>query len=115
MEEERLSTLLEAWNTPHAGARAVLLDEALAPGGFYYADPHLPDPVTDRAGLEAFLAEFRTRRPEGRLEAGAVVSHHGHACTPFVLSDGARRLGSGMFFADMDGAGRVSRLVGFVQ
>ena len=114
MEEERLSILLEAWNAPEAGARAALLERALAPGGIYYADPHLPDPVTDRAGLEAFLVEFRRRLPEGRLEAGAVVSHHGHACTPFVLSNGTQRLGSGMFFADLDGAGRVARLVGFV-
>jgi hypothetical protein len=115
MVEDRLSTLLAAWNAPDEKARSMFLDTALSHEGIYYADPHLPDPVIDRAGLEAFLTEFRRRLPEGHLEAGAVVMHHTHACTPFVLSDGARRLGSGMFFADLDGEGRVARLVGFVQ
>jgi hypothetical protein len=113
--EERLSTLLAAWNASGEGDRSALLDTALAPDGIYFSDPQMPDPVIDRAGLEAFLAEFRRRLPEGHLEAGAVVMHHTHACTPFVLSDGIRRLGSGMFFADLDGEGRVARLVGFVQ
>lgn len=115
MTKDALSRLLTAWNEPEAQHRAAILDGALSASGVYYADPHLPEPATDRTAFEDFLDKFTTALPDAELETGPVLVHHGHARVEAKLSRGDQIIAKGHYFADLDEDGRVARLIGFME
>lgn len=114
MSQHNLNRLLQAWNDPDAEGRSRILDETVSPQGFYYADPHLPDPAEGRAAFEEYLTKFTGALPEGEMEIGPVDQHHDHARVEFRILRAGQPLAQGHYFADLDGEGRVSRLIGFM-
>ena len=77
---------------------------------FYYADPQTPEPMTSLDEFVAFLAHF----PPGA--SAAVIPpadvHHGHARANVAFDFGGKAM-VGQYFADLDGEGRITRIVGF--
>lgn len=114
MPEHTLTRLLTAWNDPEAEGRAQILDDTLSADGVYYSDPHLPEPAEGRAAFESYLEKFTGALPDGEMETGPVDEHHNHARVEFRILRAGQPLAQGHYFAELDGEGRVARLVGFM-
>ena len=113
-EAHPLLRLLEAWGAPSSAERYRIVSEATAED-FYYADPH-SGPLGDRAAFIGFLNTFKTRLPDGRIEAtGPVDQHETHARVAFTLLRDTGPVRHGVYVADLDSANRVTRLVGFLE
>ena len=107
-----LGALFRAWGAPEA-ERPALIDAAVAPD-FYYADPHAPAPITSAASFLEFIAGFSRNMPGAAAELVEPVDmHHGHARCTVRFLNGGKVMMTGQYFADLDGEGRVSRLIGF--
>ena len=115
MSEETLGRLLTAWSTPDAEDRTEILDDCISASGFYYCDPHLPDPAGDRAAFEDFLTKFTSALPDAEIQTGAALTHHTHALMAFRLFARDQMMGAGHYAASFDAEGRVTRLVGFME
>ncbi|RVT87125.1 hypothetical protein DXV76_03290 [Rhodobacteraceae bacterium CCMM004] len=115
MSEANLTRLLSAWTNPVKDDRAEILDATVSPQDFYYCDPHVPEPVTDRAGLEWFLDRFTGALPDAEMNLGAMQGHHAHGKIPFTLFKGDTPMAKGDYVAEFDGDGRITRLVGFME
>ncbi|MEP1933813.1 MAG: nuclear transport factor 2 family protein [Paracoccaceae bacterium] len=110
---DALNALFSAWGDTDPKSRAATLGSALATD-FYYADPQVPAPITNLDDLAGYLAGFTEHMPGASAQvAGAPSSHNGHVRV-FVdfMKDDARMM-RGQYFADLDDAGKITRLVGF--
>lgn len=106
--------LFSAWGASASAERYRIVCD-VTPEEFYYADPH-SGPLHGRAAFLGFLNTVKTRLPDGALEpTGPVDAHDGHARVPFALTRSGAPVRQGVYFADLDGTGRVARLVGFLE
>ena len=82
----------------------------------YYTDPRTEAPLTDMAALCGYVGQFLPMCPPGaRVEVTDPVDvRNGHArvTVKFIMSDEMQQ--TGQYFADLDAAGQITRLVGFV-
>lgn len=113
-DAQSLKDFFAAWGEPDADGRAALVAAAVGES-IYYADPHAPEPVTSADELASFIGMFTKNSPPGaRAEViEPVDSHHRHvrANIRFVMSEEMQMVGQ--YFADLDAAGKITRLVGF--
>ena len=110
---DALTAVFSAWGDTDPKSRAATLGAALATD-FYYADPNVPAPITNIDVLGGYLAGFSENIPGASAQvAGPPSAHIGHARV-FVdfLKDGTRMM-RGQYFADLDDAGKITRLIGF--
>lgn len=81
-----------------------------------YDDPRTEAPITDKDALVAYIAQFLPMCPPGaEVEVVDPVDvRRGVArCTiDFIMSADMRQ--TGQYFAELDGDGKIVRLVGFV-
>jgi hypothetical protein len=101
-----------AWNETDDGARLTLLERCWADDATY-TDPTAS--VTGREGLAAHIGQFQAERPGFRLELTSGVDEHGgrlRFAWRMLAPDGAEVL-EGLDFGELDGSGRLSRIVGF--
>lgn len=81
----------------------------------YYSDPRSEAPLTDITALCAYVAQFLPMCPPGaRVEVANPVDEkngHARATVRFIMSDEMQQ--TGQYFADLDAAGKITRLVGF--
>jgi hypothetical protein len=107
-----IETYVRAWHEDDEAARRRLLEQSWAGGGVY-ADPRAT--VEGRDALVAHIAGFRQRLPGGRIELRSAVDEHG----PFfrfaraTLDASGNVLMEGVDFGELDGDGRIARIVGF--
>ncbi len=109
-----LSNFFAAWGDDSAEGRAALVAPAIG-DTFHYADPHSPAPITSAGDFLDFVAGFAKSAPGARAEVvGPADSHNGHfRCTVrFVM--GPDKAMTGQYFGDLDDAGKITRIVGFV-
>lgn len=113
-ENHPILRLLDAWAAPTSAERYRIVCDVTAED-FYYADPH-SGPLPNRTEFLGFLNTFKTRLPDGEMTATSPVDQHEtHARVDFALSRSGTPVRNGVFFADLDGDNRVSRLVGFLE
>ena len=86
--------------------------DALTVETIYYSDPH-SGPVAGREPLKSVIAEFRQMMPGGSAAASKADGYAGHerAAVTF-MKDGASFM-TGQYVAELDSAGRLTRLIGF--
>lgn len=109
---QTLEDFFAAWGETDSKARAAILRRVCA-DSFYYADPNAPDPVTSVDGMNDYLAMFTSHMPGGSAKAAVINPCHSHArVTVDFEKDGAQMM-RGQYFADLDGDGRITRMVGF--
>ncbi len=81
----------------------------------YYADPRTEVPLTEIAALCGYVGQFLPMCPPGaRVEVAEPVdikNGHARATVRFIMSDEMQQ--TGQYFADLDAAGKITRLVGF--
>jgi hypothetical protein len=113
-DTKSLTDFFAAWGETDADDRAALVASVVG-DSIYYADPHAPAPITSAAELAAFIGMFSEKSPPGaRAEVIEPVDfHHGHARANvrFIMSEEMQMVGQ--YFADLDAAGKITRLVGF--
>jgi hypothetical protein len=102
---------LAAWNERDATARRALLERV------WYAEGSYVDPqaaATNRNELEKMIAGFQASNPEAHfILRGGVDQHHGHVRFYWTLRLGPGREMAGMDYGEVDGAGRLTKIVGF--
>lgn len=110
--ETLVDTYGAAWSAPDDETRSRLLHAAWADDG-RYQDPN--SDVQGRDALDAHIAGFQSRFPGARIErVGAAANHHGAILFRWriVARDGTALL-SGQDYAELDGNGRITKIVGF--
>ena len=83
----------------------------------YYADAHLPDPLVGRELHDRFITQFRDRFPDFRLKlASPGQSHHGYFRFAWeLLKPDDSVFVQGMYFGEINDAGKISKIIGFVD
>ncbi|WP_282091544.1 nuclear transport factor 2 family protein [Epibacterium ulvae] len=108
-----ITTFFSAWGDLPPESRADKLTAALGPQ-FTYADPNTPDVVTGQAAFLEYVAQFTAHMPDG--EARVVATSQTASCTRVTvdfLSNGTHMM-RGQYFADLDTAGKITRMIGFI-
>jgi hypothetical protein len=110
--DQTVAVYSAAWNEPDIAARRQLLDKSWATDGTY------TDPTVHLEGREALvqhISGFLTGLPGARLAPTSRSDHH-HGMLRFtwriVKPDGST-LTEGMDFGELDGDGRIRKIVGF--
>ncbi|MGY1694670.1 nuclear transport factor 2 family protein [Geodermatophilus sp. SYSU D00814] len=101
-----------AWLETDAAARRALLDTCWAEDGVY-CDPL--SRVEGRDGLSSLIGSFQEGNPGARIEiVSGVDEHDGHLrfAWRMLAADGSVAV-EGTDFGDVDGEGRLRRIVGF--
>jgi hypothetical protein len=112
MSASLVATYAAAWDELDAEARSRLLEECWAPEGVY-VDPTAR--AEGRSGLSAHIAGFHRRFPGCRIDLTTGPDGHGpHLRFGWAMKrpDGSVEL-EGMDYAELDGEGRLRRIVGF--
>ncbi len=112
---QSLSDFFAAWTMTEDEGRDGKIASAFGET-VYYADPRTEAPLTDLAALCAYVGQFLPMCPPGaRVEVAEPVdvkNGHARATVRFIMSDEMQQ--TGQYFADLDAAGKITRLVGFV-
>jgi hypothetical protein len=112
MSASLVATYAAAWDELDPEARDRLLEECWAPEGVY-VDPTAR--AEGRASLSAYIGGFHRRLPGYRIDVTAGPDGHGpHLRFAWEMKrpDGSVEL-EGMDYAELDGDGRLRRIVGF--
>ncbi|MBD3678654.1 MAG: nuclear transport factor 2 family protein [Rhodobacteraceae bacterium] len=109
---EAIETFFAAWGETDPEAQERLIDGA-ASGTFYYADPNTPQPLHSLSEFLDYVTAFSANMPGAGARVATVSQHHDHArATVEFTRDGAVMM-RGQYFADLDAAGKIERMVGF--
>ncbi len=111
---QSLQDFFAAWTMTEDEGRDDQIASAFG-GTVYYADPRTEAPITDMGGLCAYVGQFLPMCPPGaKVEVADPVdvrNGHARATVHFVMSDEMQQ--TGQYFADLDDAGKITRIVGF--
>lgn len=80
---------------------------------FLYVDPRTDAPITSQTDYNVHLGAFTRQMPGAAATVVSLSEHHGHARATVEFSAGGKAMMRGQYFADLDGDGRILRLVGF--
>lgn len=103
--------IFAAWGMKDAGSRAACVN-TLTAETVYYADPH-SGAIEGRPALLAMLDEFRTMMPEGGADVVSSDGFDGHARAVVAFLNGGNTMMTSQYIAQLDTAGRITRLIGF--
>lgn len=107
-----ITTFFSAWSEPDSGARAQILERCVSPN-VVYADPNTPAPLSSSDDLNGYLAMFTQHMPGASADVVSLSEHSESArATVDFVKDGAAMM-RGQYFADLDNAGRITRIIGF--
>lgn len=111
---QSLIDFFTAWTEADAPTREAQVRGALAPA-FSYLDPRTPEPITEADAMVVYVGEFLPMCPPGaQVSVAEPVDEklgHARATVHFVMNAEMKQVGQ--YFADLDGAGKITRLVGF--
>ena len=101
-----------AWSVPDDAARDAQIAATLG-ASILYADPRTPAPLTTPAAVQDYVGQFSKSAPGWPVEAVHLSKTLGfvRATVRFGEGDHAQW---GQYVADLDDAGLITRLVGFV-
>lgn len=109
--EERVDTLVAAWNEPEPEARRTLLASCWRPDALFVDRMGYVDGID---ALDDFIANAHRFMPGVRMErTGPVREMHGRILFPWRLSGPDGEIGAGSNAGRMDGEGRIAELTGF--
>ena len=109
---ETIELSFAAWGEADAEKRAQMIADTTG-GSFYYADPNTPEPITSAEAFVEYLAMFTQHMPNAGAKVVSVSQHHGHARATVAFTAGGKEMMRGQYFADLDGQGKITRLIGF--
>jgi hypothetical protein len=112
LADETVAAYAAAWNEQDEDARRSLLERSWADDGVY-TDP--TGRAEGRAALVQHIGGFHSRMPGNRIElASGIDEHQGLLRFTWRMlgADGVVLL-DGMDFGELDGDGRLTRIVGF--
>ncbi|QFT97409.1 hypothetical protein FIU85_08860 [Roseovarius sp. THAF8] len=101
-----------AWGDGDAEARMAVLNDVLA-DGVRYADPRLEEPLVGTAAVIGYVGQFSQMAPGAIAQIAGLETRDGitRATVEFIMADGQMQLGQ--YMIEADGAGQLTRLVGF--
>lgn len=102
----------DAWSEPDAAKRTSLLNQTWSSEGTY-TDPTAH--VEGRDALNVHIGKFFEQYPGAKILVSSKVDAHHHRfrfAWRMVTADGATAL-EGMDYGELDGNGRIKRIVGF--
>jgi SnoaL-like protein len=109
--DETIASYAAAWNESNEAPRRQLLEKAWATNGTY-TDPTAH--VEGREALVQHIAGFLESMPGARIVATSHTdSHHGALRFSWRLIQPDGTAIEGMDFGELDGDGRIKRIVGF--
>ncbi len=110
---DSLTAFFSAWGDQSPESRAQKTDTALGPQ-FTYADPNTPDVIVGRDAYLEYLAQFASQMPGGsaRVVDQSQTAHCVRATVDFLSGD--TRMMRGQYFADLNAAGKITRMIGFI-
>lgn len=112
---QSLTDFFAAWTTEDVDGRGAFVASAIG-DGFSYMDPRTEQPITDAGAMSDYLAMFLQNCPPGAavnvLEPVDVRGNTARLTIDFVMGPDMKQ--TGQYFADLDDAGKITRLVGFV-
>lgn len=112
--DEAVRLYFDAWNETDAAKRKALLAPVWAEGGVY------ADPTVETVGIDALcehIGRLLARLPGSRIGlTGAIETHHHFSRFSWSRVDAAGKpMRNGVDFAEIDGAGRFTRMIGFFE
>ncbi len=110
--EATIATYAAAWGEPDVDTRRKMLLRVWADKGTY-ADPTVQ--LTGREALVQHITGFLSGLPGARIvPTSRVDAHHGSIRFSWrILSESGTALSEGMDYGEIDGTGRITRIVGF--
>ena len=109
-----ISEFFAGWGEATAEGRAKMIVPALG-ATFHYADPHAPEPITSTEAFLSFVAEFAANAPGASVGVlDPVDTHNGHFRCSVRFEMGRNMSIIGQYFGDLDAAGKITRMIGFV-
>jgi len=112
---QSLTDFFAAWTLTEADGRDDMIASAFGDTA-YYVDPRTEGALTSIDAICAYVGNFLPMCPPGaKVEVADPVDTkdgHARATIHFVMS--AEMKQTGQYFADLDGNGKITRLIGFV-
>ena len=105
------TNIFEAWGEPDKDARDDIID-ALVTKDIHYADPHSGS-VYGREAFAHVLQGFQAAMPGGYARALNSDGYAGHVRAAVEFGQDEQPFMTGQYVAELDGDGRIARLVGF--
>lgn len=109
---DSVTKFFAAWAEQDETARNGMIDEALG-DTILYADPRTDAALTDADAVKAYVGQFSKMAP-GMPVAAAHISTTLSFARATVLFGAGEQSQTGQYVADLDAAGKITRLVGFV-
>jgi len=100
-----------AWTQTDADTRTGLITGAFAQGAFY-ADPRTENPLTDVAAISEYVGMFSQMAPSMPVSVTNVSTTLTFARAT-VLFGTTEQGQNGQYIVDLDGDGKITRMVGF--
>lgn len=109
-----ISDFFAGWAEATADGRRSKILPAIS-DSFHYADPHAPAPITSGDAFLDFVAAFTQNAPGASITVvHPIDAHNGHFRCTVRFEMGPEMTMTGQYFGDLDEAGKISRLVGFI-
>ena len=112
---QSLTDFFTAWTMTEDQGRDDKIASAFG-SSIYYVDPRTDAPITDLAALCGYVGQFLPMCPPGAKVVVAdpvdVKNGHARATVKFVMSAEMQQVGQ--YYADLDDAGKITRIIGFV-
>jgi hypothetical protein len=111
-----VNNYLAAWNTLESESRVILLGKIIAEDCLY-ADAHLPETISTRESHCQFIDRFRDKFPHLKIELSSPPNAH-HRFFRFgwqLVTPDSQIFAKGSFFGEIDRAGKINKLIGFVD
>ena len=112
MPTTAIHTFFEAWAEQDADRRDGKIDDTLG-DSIFYADPRTEEPITDPASLKEYVGMFSQMAPGMPVAAVNVSRTLDFARATVHFGEGEQKQ-TGQYIADLDGEGRIIRMIGFV-
>ena len=109
---QSLDDFFAAWAVEDADARNAMVDGALG-GSIMYVDPRTEAPITDVTALKEYVGMFSQMAP-GMAVSVVHTSNVQNFARVAVQFGAGEQSQLGQYTADLDDAGKITRLVGFV-
>ncbi|SMY06043.1 nuclear transport factor 2 family protein [Flavimaricola marinus] len=109
---DSVSQFFAAWADSDPTTRDAAIDESLGTT-IFYADPRTEAPLTTADAVKSYVGQFSEMAP-GMPVSAVNISTTLNFARATVHFGAGERVQTGQYIADLDDAGKITRLVGFV-
>ncbi len=110
---DTIQQFFAAWGDTDAAARRAAIGAAMA-DRFVYADPRSGGNLTTLDAVCEYVAAFTDNAPGWTASVVQSDSHDGYARAVVAFIDSGEARQHGTYFAELNDAGRLTQLIGFV-